>query len=126
MVGLDDDNCRQCIHVKISNLVIDAIRALKRCSFDAAKLLKVVFVGEPSIGEGGPRREFFQLVIKEVFMMSGLFHGWLQNVVLAHNVEELADNRYFLVGKLIAMRLVQGGPATCILQYSSSRLSRLW
>ena len=108
MVGLDDDNCRQRIDVRRSNLVADATRALKKHNFDPMKLLKVVFVGEPSVDEGGPRRECFQLVIKEV-TMSGLFHGWPQNVVLAHSIEALADNRYFLVGKLIAMCLVQGG-----------------
>ena len=114
MVGLDDDSCRQRIHVRRNNLVGDAMRALRKSSFDPAKLLNVLFVGEPSVDEGGPRREFFQLVIKEVFMMSGLFHGWPQNVVLAHNVEALADNRYLLVGKLIAMCLVQGGqPPVC-------------
>ena len=31
------------------------------------KPLKVVFEGEPGIDEGGVRKEFFQLVIKELF-----------------------------------------------------------
>ena len=114
MGGIDDDDCRQRIHVRRSNLVADTMRALKKHNFDAEKLLKVVFVGEPCVDEGGPRREFFQLVIKEVFTMSGLLHGWPQNVVLTHNVQAVADNQYFLVGKLIAMCLVQGGqPPVC-------------
>ena len=47
-------------------------------------------------------------------MMSGLFHGWPQTVVLAHNVEALGDSRYFLVGKLTTMCPVQGGqPPVC-------------
>ena len=86
------------MHVRRTNIVADATRALKR-NFDATKLLKVMFAGEPSVDEGGPRREFFQLVIKEIFIMSGLFNGWPLNVVLAHNVEALADNQYFLVGR---------------------------
>ena len=52
MVGLDDDNCRQCMHVRRNNLVGDAMRALRKCNLDPAKLLKVVFVGEPSVDEG--------------------------------------------------------------------------
>ena len=86
MSGIDDDDCRQCIHVQRSNLVADTMCALKKHNFDAQKLLKVVFADEPCVDEGGPRREFFQLVIKEVFTMSGVFHGSPQNVVLAHNV----------------------------------------
>ena len=103
-------HCRQHKHVRRSNLVADAMCALKKRNFDATKLLKVMFVGEPSVDEGEPTREFFQLVIKEVFIMSGLFHGWPLNLILVYNVEALADNQYFLVGKLIASYvLFQGG-----------------
>jgi len=77
-------------------------------------VFKAISSSVREIHYAGPHREFFQLAIKEVFMMSGLFHGWPQNVVLCHNVEALADSKYFLVGRLIAMCLVQGGqPPVC-------------
>ena len=90
--GNEED--RQRIHVRRSNLISDTIRAFSRPTFNVSKLLKVVFVGEPSVDEGGPRREFFQLIIKELFSYSGLFIGWPQNVVPVHNVEALAKNEY--------------------------------
>jgi len=56
MYGIDDDVCRQRIHVQRSNLVAETMRALKKKNFNEAKLLKVVFVGEPYADEGGPQR----------------------------------------------------------------------
>ena len=41
----------------------------------------MVFIGEPSFDEGGPRREFFQLALKDYFVKSGLFAGWPHNVL---------------------------------------------
>ena len=47
--------------------------AFSKSTFDMSKILTVVFVGEPSVDEGGPRREFFRLALKEIFAHSGLF-----------------------------------------------------
>ena len=110
--GNEED--RQRIHVRRSNLISDTIWAFSRPTFNVSKLLKVVFVGEPSVDEGGPRREFFQLIIKELFSYFGLFIGWPQNVVPVHNVEALAKNEYYVIGKIIATCLVHGGqPPVC-------------
>ena len=52
--------------------------------------------------------------MKEAFSFSGLFFGWPSNVIPIHNVEALADNKYYIVGKLIATCLIQGGqPPVC-------------
>ena len=109
-----DEEDWQRVHVRRSNLVCDTIRAFSKPNFDASKILKVTFIGEPSVDEGGPRREFFQLALKEVFTSSGLFVGWPYNVVPVHNVEAASKNQYYIVGKLIATCLVQGGqPPSC-------------
>ena len=110
----DDEEDRQRIHVRRSHLIFDTMRAFSKATFNVAKTLKVNFIGESSVDEGGPRREFFQLALKEAFTTSGLFCGWPENVVPIHNVEAVANNNFYTIGKLIATCLVQGGqPPVC-------------
>ena len=74
----------------------------------------MTFIGEASVDEGGPRREFFQLAVKEVLKMPSLFTGWPENVIPQHNVEAVAKNTYFTVGRLLSTCIVQGGqPPVC-------------
>ena len=47
---------------------------------------------------------------------SSLFIGWPVNVIPQHNVEAVANNTYFVVGKLIATSIVQGGQAPLFFQ----------
>ena len=47
-----------------------------------------MFIGKTSVDDDGPRREFFQLLMKEAFTTSGLFVGWPNNVILIHNWEQ--------------------------------------
>ena len=55
--------------------------------------------------------------MKEVFTMSGLFVGWPNNVILIHNIEALAANTYYIVGKMISYCLIHGRqPPVCFSQ----------
>ena len=74
-------------------------------------MLRVVFFHEQAVDEGGPRREFFSLAFRELFKQSGLFTGYPGNVIPLHNVQAVECNKFYNVGKLIAMSLVQGGEA---------------
>ena len=113
ITGQDEEDFQR-IHVRRSHLFSDAMRAFSRATFNVSKMLKVVFVGEPSVDDGGLRREFFQLLMKEAFTASGLFVGWPKNVIPIHSVEAVAANKYYTVGKMIATCLVQGGqPPVC-------------
>lgn len=47
--------------------------------------------------------------MKEIFTSHDLFTGWAQNVVPTHNIKTLSENRYYLMGKMIATSLIQGG-----------------
>ena len=98
----------QRIHVRRSHIFEDSFRHFSKDSFDVTKLLKVRFVGESAIDDGGPRREFFQL-LNAIANKSGLFGGFPDHVVPLHNVDGLVHNKYFVVGKMIATALVQGG-----------------
>ena len=117
ITGQDEED-KQRIYVRRSNLIADAIRHFSKPNFDVSKPLKVYFVSEKSVvDDGGPRREFFQLAMKEAFSISGLFVGWPQNVIPVHNVEALADNKFFVIGKIIATSLVQGGEPPGVLVF---------
>lgn len=105
---------QQRLSLRRSHLFVDAIRAFSRPSFNVSKMLKVYFIGEHSVDDGGPRREFFRLLMKEAFTSSGLFSGWPSNVVPIHNVEAVVANKYYLIGKMITTSLIQGGqPPVC-------------
>ena len=48
------------ITVRRSDIWKDSIQCFKR-SFDTCKHLRITFLGEPAVDDGGPRREFFML-----------------------------------------------------------------
>lgn len=72
---------------------------------DIKKPLKVVFIGEEGIDEGGVKKEFFQLLIVQLFDLSyGMFvpnatgrHLWINS----GNV--WSENEYRLVGSILAL-----------------------
>ncbi len=101
-----DEEDVQRIHVRRSHIFEDSFRQFSKNSFDVTKMLKVVFVGESAIDDGGPRREFFHLLLNAITSKSGLFSGFPDHVVPLHNVKAVVNNKYFVVGK---MMLVQGG-----------------
>ena len=54
---------------------------------------------------GGPRREFFRLLMKSLKEL-GIFEGlWF-----SHDISLLQDRKYFLAGKLIGWSILQEGP----------------
>ena len=104
----------QRIIVRRSHLFSDALRTFSRFSFDPTKYLKVTFVGEPAVDEGGPRHELFHLMIQSAAYTSGLFAGLPGHLTPIHSVEALSSNKFYVVGKMLATGLVQGGqPPVC-------------
>ena len=63
-------------------------------------MLKVTFLGEETVDDGGPRREFLSFLMKEAFHTSGLFY----------NVEAVTANKFFLVGKISTSLIQRGQP----------------
>ena len=66
------------------------MRAFSKPTFNVSKTLKVIFMGESAVDDGGPRREFFQLLLKDAFTSSGLFIGWPHHTIPLHHVEAVA------------------------------------
>ena len=55
-----------------------------RC-YNETKPLKVTFLGEPAVDEGGPKREFFMLLMGEIANNGSLLDGSPNNKILRHN-----------------------------------------
>lgn len=112
VIRADNEEDYQRITVRRSTLFGDAFRSFSKPTFNVSKMLKVCFIGEPgAVDEGGPRREFFCLLIREMFSKSGIFFGWPENVIPMHNVEAVAKNKFYVIGKMITTSLVQCGVA---------------
>ncbi len=110
----NDDEDKQRISIRRSHVFKDAVRAFSKSTFNVSKLLKVTFIGEQSVDDGGPRRELFQVLMREAFTSSGLFAGWPCHVIPIHNIEAIANNSYYVVGKMISTSIIQGGqPPVC-------------
>ena len=103
------DNDFQMIYIRRSHLISDAFEQFGKKNFDPSGLLKVCFVGESAEDVGGPRREFFRLIIEEMFQLNDMFQGWPSNVTMRHNIEAAAANMFFLVGKILSVVMIQGG-----------------
>lgn len=56
---------------------------------------------------GGPRREFFQLVMIELLSDASLFEGYPSSVIPTHNMLAMSSGKFALAGKMIATSVVQ-------------------
>lgn len=76
------------ITVRRRHIFEDTLVAL--CSgFDEKKHLRVSFLGEPAVDGGGPRREFFMLLMGSIANNSSLLDGPPDRRVLRHNTTAL-------------------------------------
>ena len=79
--------------------------------------INIPLSGEQAVDEGGLQREFFRLLMNEIFTKSGLFSGAPDHVVPVHSVENVTSNKYLDVGKMLATCLIQGGQSpSCFAQ----------
>ena len=74
------------------------------------KLMKIQFVGEPAVDEGGPRREFITLLHRYMHD-SSMFAGLDSKKCFTHNFTALKDRDFALYGKVIAWSILQGCPS---------------
>ena len=55
------------IEIRRDHLMEDALNMLSRTGMNFKKELKVKFKGEQGVDAGGVRKEFFQLIVKQIF-----------------------------------------------------------
>ena len=109
---------RQNIVVRRKHIWNDVKRSLKRPGFNDNIGLLINFIGEDAHDAGGPRREFFRLVMSSMSRDGNLFTGPPSNKTLTHNVIALQRNEFHICGHLIALSLLYGGPAPNFLSKS--------
>ena len=110
MVLPQDEFDRARVIVQRSNILQDSLHLLKN-GLDVTKHLRVTFVNEPTVDEGGPLREFFRLLLSAMANNNSLFCGLDYSRTPNHHVGELEKMTYYYVGVVIALSLVHGGPA---------------
>ena len=79
---------------------------------DFQNAVKVQFIGEPAVDQGGPSLEFFSILnttAKRKIILNGVFR---------HHVSLLQQKQYFSYGQLTALGLLQGSPGPKCFQKS--------
>ena len=112
----------QRVNIRRQELLKDAFRQFKHTSFDATKMLRITFLGESAVDGGGPRREFFRLLLADLFTLSGLFVGYPCSVTAAHNVVSLENGDYAIVAKVVSNKHCARRPCTSLLFSCNCRL----
>ncbi len=96
------------IKVRRSQVWTDTKFKIQKCKInDFKQKLKIQFVGEPAVDEGGPRNEYFSLLHKEL-AESSLFTGENGTKCFSNNIIALQQKEYFMYGILCSMAILQG------------------
>ena len=107
---LNDTSQPQRINVRRATLLEDAISAIGKSTFRFNRNLKVRFIGEPAVDDGGPKREFFRLIHMAIAQTCALFKP-LPNgcgVTPNHNIQCLVAGKFATCGRIIALGLLHG------------------
>ena len=99
--------------VSRSSILSDSVSIFKQRSFDFRKPLKITFEGDPAIDGGGPKREYFTLVLRQLLSPSAsprLFEGRGNVFLPMHNSDALRSNLYKVAGRIVATSIIHGGP----------------
>ena len=70
--------------------------AIQKETFDFAKVPCILFSGEDAADLGGPRREFFKLLMRGVCQELGVFEGSSNNLVFSHDHSVISIRKPYL------------------------------
>ena len=103
------------LEVRRNHVIRDALYQLEgKSAHDLKKQLRISFVGEEGIDEGGVQKEFFQLVVRDMFDPTyGMFRtNDLSRLCWFSNTDGVRDKgtleEYTLMGRLIALAIYNG------------------
>jgi len=82
-IFISDDVFR--ITIRRNHVFEDALMTFRNDGEWEQKPLKVIFSGEPAIDYGGPRREFFTLLLKSIASNTSIMDGIENRRILRHN-----------------------------------------
>ena len=110
------------ITVRRTHIWEDSLRLFRR--IDASKTLRVTFLGEAGVDDGGPRREYLRLLMSAISNQGHLLTGPPSCKVPLHNTLALSNGCFHKIGVFIVMSLSQGGPGPTF--FSSSVVDYLF
>ena len=101
------------LRVRRSHLVEDSLDALaQQTTASLLKPLRVVFEGEPGVDEGGVRKEFFQLLVDQLFTPDFGMFEWLEESrcfwFSRASAALEAEAEFLLVGLVIGLAIHNG------------------
>ena len=100
----------QRIVVRRKHLWEDALRRF-RLGINFQKYIRITFVGEAAVDDGGPLREFLHRLMGAIANNNCLFHGREDCRVPTPNVTALEKRTYQYIGEMISVSLIHGGPS---------------
>jgi hypothetical protein len=101
------------ISISRDHLLSDSITIFKAQDFDYKIPVRVVFEGEPAVDGGGPKREYFSLLLQSLVSPCcpiRLFEGRDSIVLPMHNMDALRAGMFKVAGRMITTSVVNGGP----------------
>ena len=101
------------IAVARDNILTDTVAFFKSKKFDIRSTFRVRFENEPAVDGGGPRREFFTLLLRSLIFPDTpfrLFEGKAGHILPIHNIDALMRGMFKFAGNMIAASIVQGEP----------------
>ena len=104
---------RKRISVSREDLFTDSICIFKAANFNFDQPIKVTFENEPGIDGGGPRREYFSLLLKELVSLRSpvrLFEGNENRLLPLHNTDALRSGLFKVAGRMITSSIINGAP----------------
>ncbi|XP_062499230.1 uncharacterized protein LOC134176580 [Corticium candelabrum] len=104
---------RMRLTVSRTDLLADAIAFFKSGQYHHDRPLNVRFEGEPAVDGGGPRREFFSLLLQKMLSPTSqyrLLEGRPGRYLPMHNLDALVGGLFKVYGQIIAASALQGGP----------------
>ena len=98
------------VAVRRKHILQDTLNTLKRIPWKATKYIKVAFIGEPGVDDGGPRREFFRLLLESIGRSNMYFRGPVGRRIPSSNALALHDQIFFYIGQIFGLSLLHDGP----------------
>lgn len=93
----------------------DTFRQMQQPNFNLDLKFNVRFIGEAGEDGGGPRREFFRLVLSAIASGGRLFCGPEGHRTPVRNALARQNGEFRMAGSLMALSVVQGGPTPSFL-----------
>jgi len=98
------------ISVRRKHLWDDTMTQFLKRSFDPRKPTRVIFHGEEAFDGGGPCREYFRLLCSSIRERSSVFFTNDDVINFRPNVALFRECRFHLVGLMVGMSILHGGP----------------